>query len=156
VRRGGSLSFFDDFHFCRSRVIGLVMTENMSFTLCRTITSSIPPTTSLSGYNNCLWWPCLLTEQNEMIKYYRGLSIDASYQVSIKKIFWFPMLLKKKYSDFGGGKKHNLIQSFCPPPFKLNGRSLETSYMHCRCQQVLKSYHKGWIILRQAQRKYCW
>jgi hypothetical protein len=26
---------FDDFHFCRSRVIGLDMTENMIFNLCR-------------------------------------------------------------------------------------------------------------------------
>jgi hypothetical protein len=29
---------FDDFHFCRSRVIELDMTENRSFTLCRMIT----------------------------------------------------------------------------------------------------------------------
>ena len=29
---------FDDFHFCRSRVIGLDMTENRIFTLCRVIT----------------------------------------------------------------------------------------------------------------------
>ena len=29
---------FDDFHFCRSRVIGLNMTENKIFTLCRMIT----------------------------------------------------------------------------------------------------------------------
>jgi hypothetical protein len=29
---------FDDFHFCRSRVIGLDMTENMIFTLCRMTT----------------------------------------------------------------------------------------------------------------------
>jgi hypothetical protein len=29
---------FDDFHFCRSRVIGLHMTENRMFTLCRMIT----------------------------------------------------------------------------------------------------------------------
>jgi hypothetical protein len=28
----------DDFHFCHSRVIGLDMTENMIFTLCRMIT----------------------------------------------------------------------------------------------------------------------
>ena len=28
---------FDDFHFCSSRVIGLDMTENMIFTLCRMI-----------------------------------------------------------------------------------------------------------------------
>ena len=29
---------FDDFHFCRSRIIGLDMTENKMFTLCRMIT----------------------------------------------------------------------------------------------------------------------
>ena len=29
---------FDDFHFCRSRVIGLDMTENRIFTLCLMIT----------------------------------------------------------------------------------------------------------------------
>jgi hypothetical protein len=29
---------FDDFHFCLSRVIGLDMTENRIFTLCRMIT----------------------------------------------------------------------------------------------------------------------
>jgi hypothetical protein len=29
---------FGDFHFCRSRVIGLDMTENRIFTLCRMIT----------------------------------------------------------------------------------------------------------------------
>ena len=49
MRRGGSLSFLtiftfavpellDDFHFCRSRVIGLDMTENRIFMLCRMIT----------------------------------------------------------------------------------------------------------------------
>ena len=31
---------------------------------------------------NCLWWPCLLLDQNEMSNLYRGPSIDASYQVS--------------------------------------------------------------------------
>jgi hypothetical protein len=29
---------FDDFQFCRSRIIGLDMTENMIFTLCCMIT----------------------------------------------------------------------------------------------------------------------
>ena len=32
---------------------------------------------------NCLWWPCLLTDQDEMSTFYRGPSIDVSYQVSI-------------------------------------------------------------------------
>jgi hypothetical protein len=31
---------------------------------------------------NCLWWPCLLMDWDEMSKHYRGPSIDASYQVS--------------------------------------------------------------------------
>ena len=30
-----------------------------------------------------LWWPCLLTDRDEMSKLYRGPSIDASYQVSV-------------------------------------------------------------------------
>jgi hypothetical protein len=32
---------------------------------------------------NCLWWPCLLMDRDEMSNPYRGPSIDASYQVSI-------------------------------------------------------------------------
>ena len=32
---------------------------------------------------NCLWWPCLLTDRDEMSNRNRGLSIDASYQVSV-------------------------------------------------------------------------
>jgi hypothetical protein len=30
-----------------------------------------------------LWWPCLLTDQDEMSNIYRGPSIDVSYQVSV-------------------------------------------------------------------------
>ena len=32
---------------------------------------------------NCLQWPCLLMDQDEMNNLYRGPSIDASYQVSV-------------------------------------------------------------------------
>jgi hypothetical protein len=32
---------------------------------------------------NCLWWPCLLTDRDEMNSLYREPSIDASYQVSV-------------------------------------------------------------------------
>ena len=38
VKSGGSPFIFDDFHFCRSRVNGLDMTENRIFTLCCMIT----------------------------------------------------------------------------------------------------------------------
>jgi hypothetical protein len=32
---------------------------------------------------NCMWQLCLLTDQDKMSILYRGLSIDASYQVSV-------------------------------------------------------------------------
>ena len=32
---------------------------------------------------NGLWWPCLLTDRDEMSDLYRGPSIDVSYQVSV-------------------------------------------------------------------------
>jgi hypothetical protein len=32
---------------------------------------------------NCLWWPCLLMDQDEISNRYRGPSIDASYQISV-------------------------------------------------------------------------
>ena len=32
---------------------------------------------------NCLWWPCLITDQDEISNIYREPSIDASYQVSV-------------------------------------------------------------------------
>ena len=36
------------------------------------------------SYKNCLWRSCLLTDQNEISNGNRGLSIDASYQVSVQ------------------------------------------------------------------------
>jgi hypothetical protein len=38
---------------------------------------------------NCLWWPCLITDRNEMNNPYRGPSIDTSYQVSVHLVKWF-------------------------------------------------------------------
>jgi hypothetical protein len=36
---------------------------------------------------NCMWWPCLLTDRDEMSNLHRWHSIDASYQVSVVAIF---------------------------------------------------------------------
>ena len=36
---------------------------------------------------NCMWWPCLLTDQDEMSNLHRGHSIDDSYQVSVVAMF---------------------------------------------------------------------
>ena len=36
---------------------------------------------------NYMWWPCLLTDQDEMSNLHRGHSIDDSYQVSVVAMF---------------------------------------------------------------------
>ena len=38
---------------------------------------------------NCLWWPCLLTDWDELCNLNRRPSIDASYQVSVHLAKWF-------------------------------------------------------------------
>ena len=38
---------------------------------------------------NCLWRPCLLTDQIGMSNSHRGPSIDASYHVSVHLAMWF-------------------------------------------------------------------
>ena len=38
---------------------------------------------------NCLLWPCLLMDWDEMSNLYRGPSIDASYQISVHLVKWF-------------------------------------------------------------------
>jgi hypothetical protein len=64
---------------------------------------------------NCPWWPCLLMNQDEMSKFHRGPSINASYQVSVylamqfqrisffrnrpirnKNCLWWPCLLMNR------------------------------------------------------------
>jgi hypothetical protein len=36
---------------------------------------------------NFMWWPCLLTDRDEMSNLHRGHSIDASYQASVVAMF---------------------------------------------------------------------
>ena len=38
---------------------------------------------------NCLWRPCLLTDQDQMCNLYRRPSIDTSHQVSVHLAKWF-------------------------------------------------------------------
>ena len=36
---------------------------------------------------NCMWWPFLLTDRDEMSNFHRGHSIDDSYQISVVTMF---------------------------------------------------------------------
>jgi hypothetical protein len=48
---------------------------------------------------NCLWWPCLLTDRDEMSNLYRGPSMDASHQVLVHLTKWFRRKRFKKISQ---------------------------------------------------------
>jgi hypothetical protein len=48
---------------------------------------------------NGLWWPCLLTDRDEMSNLYRGPSIDAYYQVSVHLAMWFQRRRFKKSAN---------------------------------------------------------
>jgi hypothetical protein len=39
------------------------------------------------GNKNCMWWPCLQTDRDEMSSLHRGHSIDASCQVLVVAMF---------------------------------------------------------------------
>ena len=48
---------------------------------------------------NCLWWPCLLTDRDEISNLYRGSAIDATYQVSVHLAKQFQRIRFKKISQ---------------------------------------------------------
>ena len=52
---------------------------------------------------NCLWWPCLLMDWNELSTVYRGPPIDASFQVSVHLAEGFQRrrLKCEKFTDDG-------------------------------------------------------
>jgi hypothetical protein len=81
-----------------------------------------PPQTIL--FSDCLWWPCLLTDQDEMSNLYRGPSIDAFYQVSdhlakVKFIHFVPIRLQIwppqtiLFSDWLISKKSHPLKPLC-------------------------------------------
>jgi hypothetical protein len=51
---------------------------------------------------NCLWWPCLLTDRNEIGNLYRGPSIDTSYQVSLHLAKW---VQRRRFLKIGQSEK---------------------------------------------------
>ena len=65
---------------------------------------------------NCLWWPCLLLDRNEMTNLYRGPYIDDSYQVSVhlKKRFQRRRLKCQRLTD---NRWQKLTLPLTPHPF---------------------------------------
>jgi hypothetical protein len=50
--------------------------------------------------NNCMCWPCLLTDRDEMSNLHRGHSIDASYQVSMVAMFAGGIIMEEHLLSF--------------------------------------------------------
>jgi hypothetical protein len=68
-----------------------------------------------SRNKNCMWWPCLLNDRDEMSNLHRGHSIDDSYQVSLQVgihilIFFLANFAKGKMSFC-----HHLVSVVCHP-----------------------------------------
>ena len=51
---------------------------------------------------NCLWRPCLKTDQDEMSNLYSGNAIDASYQVLVHLAEWFQ---RRRFKQIGQSEK---------------------------------------------------
>jgi hypothetical protein len=64
--------FYKDCSFRPDSLANMAATGNSCFRLVDTIRNK-----------NGLWWPCLLTDWDEMSNIYRRPSIDTSYQISV-------------------------------------------------------------------------
>ena len=84
-------------HFCDSEA-KLPYNFPPDYTNCKLVCRSpVGPTRN----KNCLWQPCLLTDQDEMHNLYRGPSIDVSYQVHLAMQYQRRKLKLEKLTDHG-------------------------------------------------------
>jgi hypothetical protein len=77
---------------------------------------------------NCLWWPCLLTDQDEMSNLYREPSIDASYQdsVHLNKCF-----RKRRFLKIGQSETRIACVAIFVNRSGQNEQSLERTFHRC-------------------------
>jgi hypothetical protein len=77
---------------------------------------------------NCLLWPCLLTNRDEMNNLQRGHSIDASYHVSIILTKRFQRRFKKKLAN---QKQELPVVAMLGNGSEQNVHSLERTFHRC-------------------------
>ena len=70
---------------------------------------------------NCMWWPFLISDQDEMSNLQRGHSIDASYQVSVH--------LAKRFQRRFFFKSANQKQELPVAAMFVNGSELNEHYL---------------------------
>ena len=94
---------------------------------------------------NCLWWPCLLMDWDKMSTCNRGLSIDASYQVSVHLAKRFQ---KKRIKNQPIRNKNRLWR-----PYLLTDRDGMTNLY--RGPSIDASYQVSYHLAKRFQRKSC-
>ena len=99
---------------------------------------------------NCLWWPCLLTDHDEMGNLYRRPTIDPSYQVLVR--IHLAKRWKRRYFFFWNRpfKNKNYLRRTC----LLTNRD----YMSCvyRGPAIDVSYHVSVHLAKRFQRRRIW
>jgi hypothetical protein len=77
---------------------------------------------------NGLWWPCLLTDWDEMSNLYRGLSIHAFYQISVHLGKRFQ---RRFYQKSTNQKKEWHVAAMFVNGLELNEQYLYTAFQGC-------------------------
>ena len=78
---------------------------------------------------NCLWWPCLLMDRDEMSNLYREPSIDASYQVSVHLAKRFQ---RRRFFQKSTNQKQELsVAAMFVNGSELNEQSLQRTFQGC-------------------------
>jgi hypothetical protein len=77
---------------------------------------------------NCLWWPCLLSNRDEMSNLYREPSIYASYQVSVLLAKQFRRRRLKKNWPI---RNKNCVVAMFINRSRQNEHSLERTFHRC-------------------------
>ena len=77
---------------------------------------------------NCLWWPCLLKDQNGMSNSYRGPSIDASYHVSVNLAKLFQ---SRRFLEIDQSKQELPVAAILVIGSGQNEQSLQRTFHKC-------------------------
>ena len=77
---------------------------------------------------NCLWWPCLLMDRDEMSNLYRGLSIDAAYQAWIHLAKWAQ---RRRFKNIANQKQEMPVAAMFVNRSGQNEQSLERTFHRC-------------------------
>ena len=94
---------------------------------------------------NSLWWPCLLTDRNDMSNLYRGPCIETAYQVAVHLAKRFQ---KRRFSKIG--QSETRIACGCPACLFMDRNKMSNLY---RESSIDASYQVSVHLAKGFQRR---